>query len=105
MTELTNSAETALGPSPHTTAGAPGSRDYFRQLASGRHPSVQHLVRQFAWAHLPPALARVSAPYGELVATLLDRITDDGPELSAGLRKLRESKDCAVLAMVDQLGA
>jgi hypothetical protein len=105
MTELTNSAEPVLGPSPTSTTGAPGSRDYFRQLAAGRHPSVQHLVRQFAWAHLPEPLARVSAPYGELVATLLDRLTDDGPELTVALRKLRESKDCAVLAMVDQLGA
>jgi len=105
MDELTNTAEPVLGPSPHSTVGAPGSRDYFRQLASTRHASVQHLVRQFAWAHLPPALARASAPYGDLVEILLDRITDDGPELTVALRKLRESKDCAVLAMVDQLGA
>jgi hypothetical protein len=104
MTELTNTAEPALGTSPAPAPDAPGSRAYFRQLGAGRHPSVQHLVRQFAWAHLPPSLARVSAPYGELVATLLDRIADDGPELSVALRKLRESKDCAVLAMVDQLG-
>ena len=105
MTDLTNNPEPALGEAPHITPDAPGSRAYFRALCAGRHPSIQHLVRQFAWAHLPPALASVSAQYGTLVEELLSRITDDGPELSAALRKLRESKDCAVLAMVDQLGA
>lgn len=39
-----------------------------------RHPSTVQACRGFAYKHLP-----------------------DDPELTAGLRKLREAKDCAVL--------
>ena len=60
-----------------------------------RHPSVKHFAPLFAYAHLPERLQLISAPFGELAAVMLQRLSD-GPELSAALRKLVEAKDCAV---------
>ena len=57
------------------------------------HPIMQY----FSYAHLPLDLQSVSKPIGEL-ATLMDESLPDGPEKSAGLRKLLEAKDCLVRA-------
>lgn len=62
-----------------------------------RHPSTTHLLRFFAYAHLPPHLAAVSAPCAELADEMVAQLPD-GPELTAGLRKLLEAKDCFVRA-------
>lgn len=55
------------------------------------------IMRYFVTSHLPPHLAAVSKPIGEL-AEHLDNTLPDGPEKSAGLRKLLEAKDCLVRA-------
>ncbi|WEH40808.1 hypothetical protein [Streptomyces sp. AM 2-1-1] len=65
-----------------------------------RHPATEHLLRYFDTAHLPEHLRAVSAPCGDLARQLGDALPD-GPELSAGLRKLLEAKDCFVRAAVD----
>lgn len=65
-----------------------------------RHPSTLHVLRYFAYVHLPESLQRISAPCAELARTVADAIPD-GPELTAGLRKLVEAKDCLVRAAVD----
>jgi hypothetical protein len=67
---------------------------------AGRHPATTGLLRHFGWAHLPEHLQAVSRPFGELAEAMADRLPD-GPELSAGLRKLLESKDCMVRAALD----
>lgn len=54
-------------------------------------------MKYFEYAHLPPHLAEVSKPIGEL-AKQMDAALPDGPEKSAGLRKLLEAKDCFVRA-------
>jgi hypothetical protein len=54
-------------------------------------------TKYFAYAHLPPQLQEVSKPIGEL-AELMDASLPDGPEKSAGMRKLLEAKDCFVRA-------
>ena len=54
-------------------------------------------IKYFAYEHLPPALQAVSKPIGEL-ARHLEETLPDGPEKSAGMRKLLEAKDCAVRA-------
>jgi hypothetical protein len=61
----------------------------------GRHPSVAHFAELFAHAHLPAHLAAVSRPFAEQAEYALS-VLKDGPELSAGLRKLVEAKDCFV---------
>lgn len=62
---------------------------------AGRHPSTAHFAQLFAYKHLPSHLQAVSAPFGQLAEQML-AVLRDGPELSAGLRKLVEAKDCLV---------
>lgn len=62
------------------------------------HPNVADLLEHFNHAHLPPALAAVSEPCGQLARTMAAQL--DGPELTVGLRKLLEAKDCFVRALV-----
>lgn len=57
-------------------------------------------IKYFAFAHLPPHLQAVSKPLGEL-AEQFEHQLQDGPEKSAGMRKLLEAKDCFVRAALD----
>lgn len=59
--------------------------------------STNAIMKYFAFAHLPAHLQEVSKPIGEL-AEQMDAALPDGPEKSAGLRKLLEAKDCLVRA-------
>jgi len=54
-------------------------------------------IKYFAYEHLPEKLQEVSKPVGEL-AKLMEETLPDGPEKSAGMRKLLEAKDCFVRA-------
>jgi hypothetical protein len=60
------------------------------------HPSTEAIMRYFAYDHLPPALQEVSAPFAHLANDMVGRL--EGPEVTAGLRKLLEAKDCFVRA-------
>ena len=55
------------------------------------------IMKFFEYAHLPEHLQVVSKPIGE-VAQYMEQTLPDGPEKSAGLRKLLEAKDCLVRA-------
>lgn len=55
------------------------------------------IMKYFAFEHLPEKLQAVSQPIAELAARV-DATLPDGPEKSAGLRKLLEAKDCFVRA-------
>lgn len=82
-----------------------GSREWVlaalgRLPGQPRHVGTVHLMQQFAWSHLPRQLQAVSGPVGDLALHMCERLPD-GPELTAGLRKLREAKDCFVIAAVD----
>ncbi|MFV8873628.1 hypothetical protein ABQ345_09495 [Serratia fonticola] len=55
------------------------------------------IIKYFAYEHLPAHLQEVSKPIGDL-AREMDETLQDGPEKSAGLRKLLEAKDCLVRA-------
>ncbi len=68
---------------------------------SDRHPATVHLWRLLsAVDHLPPHLRRISAPCRDLAAAQITELPD-GPELSTGLRKLLEAKDCFVRAALE----
>ena len=69
--------------------------------ASERHPATAAILRYFAWQHLPPHLQAVSRPFGEMAERIADTLPP-GPEVTAGLRKLLEAKDCAVRAALDK---
>lgn len=66
---------------------------------SDRHPSVAHFGPLFDYEHLPERLKTISRPCHDLAEDMLD-VLPDNPELSAGLRKLLEAKDCFVRALV-----
>lgn len=55
------------------------------------------IMKYFAYSHLPKHLQDVSMPIAA-IAEQMDRELPDGPEKSAGLRKLLEAKDCFVRA-------
>ncbi|NIL76789.1 HK97 family phage prohead protease [Rhodococcus sp. B10] len=59
------------------------------------HPATQHLLDLFEHAHLPPHLQAVSAPLSVLAYQMAHTL-DSGPEMTTGLRKLLEAKDCFV---------
>jgi hypothetical protein len=59
-------------------------------------------IKYFEYGHLPPKLQEVSKPIGEL-AKLMEEMLPDGPEKSAGMRKLLEAKDCFVRAKLEEV--
>ncbi len=59
------------------------------------------IMKYFEYSHLPEHLQAVSKPFGDL-AVQLNKDLSDGPEKSAGLRKLLEAKDCMVRAAIPQ---
>lgn len=60
------------------------------------HPSTEAILKFFAYEHLPAKLQGISKPFAQLAHNMADQL--DGPELTAGLRKLLEAKDCCVRA-------
>jgi hypothetical protein len=57
-------------------------------------------IQYFTFAHLPPRLRSVSEPIAAL-ANQMEKDLFDGPEKSAGMRKLLEAKDCFVRAALE----
>ncbi len=66
-------------------------------IPEGRHPATVSITKYFEHAHLPAHLAAVSKPCHDLAEFMVNTLPD-GPELTAGLRKLLEAKDCLVRA-------
>lgn len=65
-----------------------------------RHPATVQLLRWFDFDHLE-GLAQVTSMTCFQAAHHMVRELPDGPELTAGLRKLLEAKDCFVRAAID----
>ena len=61
--------------------------------------SANPIMRYFGYEHLPVELQPVSRAVCDL-ANVMDQLLLDGPEKSAGLRKLLEAKDCLVRAAI-----
>jgi len=61
------------------------------------------MLQWFAWSHLPPKLREVSQPFGDLARKIVATLPRN-PERTVALRKLLESKDCAVRAALDTSG-
>lgn len=60
---------------------------------------TEHIMQFFAYAHLPAHLQSVSKPFGELAQQIVDTLPRN-PERTVALRKLLESKDAAVRALI-----
>jgi hypothetical protein len=68
---------------------------------AGRHPATQQIARWFDWEHLPLGKPRnASMSCSQLAQEIIDELPDSA-ELTAGLRKLLEAKDCFVRAAID----
>ncbi len=65
-----------------------------------QHPGVVHALKQFRFSHLPEHLQAVSKPFHDLALAMVECGT--GIELTVGLRKLLEAKDCAVRAALEK---
>lgn len=68
-----------------------------RPPLNDRHSATKHLLRFFAHDHLATELQVVAFPCHALAHGMVAEL-QDGPELTAGLRKLLEAKDCFVRA-------
>ena len=70
----------------------------------GRHfgldgPLTDPMLQFFAYEHLPAAMQAASRPFCELAQHVVVTLPRN-PERTVALRKLLESKDCAVRAMI-----
>lgn len=65
-----------------------------------RHPGTQQIARHFHFDHLPEHLQETSKACHDLAEKMVHELPDT-PELTAGLRKLLEAKDCFVRAALD----
>lgn len=69
----------------------------------GRNPGVVSIARWFDYGHLPEGNIRnTSQQFYDLAANMIHDLPDS-PELTAGLRKLLEAKDCFVRAAVEHV--
>lgn len=81
-----------------------GASESVEPTAPAWHHSTTHLLNQFRYEHLATGdLYALSARFHSFARTLVEDL-GDGPELSAGLRKLIESKDCCVRQLVADRG-
>ena len=64
------------------------------------HPSIAAVYKYFAYEHLPDKLQAVSKPFCLLANDMIGSLPpgEGGPEVTVGLRKLLEAKDCFVRA-------
>jgi hypothetical protein len=69
---------------------------------SHRHASTQQIARYFSYDHLHPSLQAISGPCHDLAEAMISNLPDS-PELTTGLRKLLEAKDCFVRAALGPL--
>jgi len=63
------------------------------------HAKGEALAQFFAFGHLPNNLREVSAKFAELAVEVLEQVPRNA-ERTVALRKLLESKDCAVRAVL-----
>jgi hypothetical protein len=59
----------------------------------------EHIIQFFAFGHLPAHLQAVSKPFHDMAHVIVDTLPRN-PERTVALRKLLESKDAAVRALL-----
>lgn len=68
-----------------------------------RHNSVKAIMKFFSYDHLPEGILReTSRLCSNLAYDMYGNESLDGAELTTGLRKLLEAKDCFVRAALDK---
>lgn len=71
------------------------------RITDDRHAATRHFAPLFSYDHLPNGPLRTISHECALMAQQMIDALPDGPELTAGLRKLLESKDCFVRAALE----
>lgn len=66
------------------------------------HPNVSQILRYFEYKHLPANIRELSSRFHALAWALVEDDHLEGPELTAGLRKILEAKDCCVRAALGE---
>lgn len=61
------------------------------------HPAVDHVLQFFTYEHLPENLQKISKPFAELAHQMVKEVPSN-QEVTVGLRRLLEAKDCFVRA-------
>lgn len=102
-------SDVRYGPAPGTNPNA-AQPDYIAPRESPPDPlpapprakthEVVRLLRFFDYGHLPTWLQKVSRPFGDLARWTAEELPG-GAETVEALRKLLESKDCAVRAVLE----
>lgn len=64
------------------------------------HPATEHIMQYFEYGHLPVHLQHISKKAYSLAWDMVQQCPEN-PELTAGLRKLLEAKDCFVRAHLE----
>lgn len=59
------------------------------------HPATKQILQHFDYKHLPEHLVNTSKPFHDLAHHIAETATES-PEVTVGLRKLLEAKDCIV---------
>lgn len=65
----------------------------------GTTNALEHIMQFFAYDHLPKHLQEVSIPFANLAGYIVNHVPRN-PERTVALRKLLESKDAAVRAVI-----
>jgi hypothetical protein len=78
--------------------------DELAEVLDGRHPATREVAQFFTFEHLPGFLQIASKACHDLAIGML-LTTPDSPELTTGLRKLLEAKDCFVRCQVAEKAA
>lgn len=66
------------------------------------HPAVEALLKHFRYQHLPEHLQRISRPLCDVAHHMAENEGLSGAEMTVGLRKLLEAKDCFVRAAIQE---
>jgi hypothetical protein len=61
---------------------------------------MTNTIKFFKYEHLPEGKLRETSKEFSELANDLEKVIPDGPEKSAGMRKLLEAKDCFVRAVL-----
>lgn len=65
------------------------------------HEATQAVLKHFRYDHLPEGPLRETSKYCADLAYSFANSLPEGPELTVGLRKLLEAKDCFVRSALD----
>lgn len=81
------------------------SKPEAKQPEPGTNPVIRHGEKHvplrpyplqfFSYDHLPPELQEIARPFADLAKAIVKSLPEN-PERTAAMRKLLESKDCAV---------